>query len=117
MGWFTLFGRKHCKVCSTATIISRSGKYVCVNPAHAANAARAASREAAAKATAGRPRRTTRTGRTPVLCPACNIPMNRFMTPAGMRYKCMNPAHARKAAARNNARQARKRRTWRKKKK
>lgn len=117
MNWFILFGRKHCKVCSTATIVKRDGKYVCTNVNHAANVARAATRQTAAKATAGRPRRTTGTGRTPVLCPACNTPMNRFMTPAGLRYKCMNPGHARRAAVRDRARQAKKRKTWRKKKK
>lgn len=116
MTWFILFGRKHCKICSTATIIKRDGKYVCTNVNHADNATRAANRQAAAKATAGRLRRT-RTGRTPVLCPACHVPMNRFMTPAGIRHKCMNPAHARKAAVRERARRRKQRKTWKKKKK
>jgi hypothetical protein len=112
MTWFTLFGRKHCKVCSTATIIKRDGKYVCISVNHAANVTKAASRQAAAQATAGHPR----TGRKPKLCPACNTPMNRFMTPVGERYKCMNPNHARRTAAKKSRRNAKRRRTWKKKK-
>ena len=110
MIWFHLFGRKHCSVCSTATIIRRDGTYVCINASHAGNVARAAQRRSAPR---GRPR----TGRQPLLCPACHTPMNRFMTPLGMRYKCMNPLHARRTAARNRARPKKKRETWRKKKK
>lgn len=114
MTWFTLFGRKHCKVCSTATIIKRDGKYVCVNVNHAANVTRAANRQAAAQASAGR--RGSGKPAPVKYCPSCGVRLLRFQGEKGYIWKCPHPQHAARVRVKKR-RIIRRARTSRKKKK